>query len=80
MANGMAPGRRIMILGGLDTKGTQGATLFMTSKDGIQQLDRALKKAGDSQFQALVHVRLAKGYQVLGADLVSIHPLPAKKP
>jgi len=78
MANGEMPGRRIIILGGLDTKGTQGATLFVTSRTGIEQLTQSTKQVEAGQFQALVHVRLAKGYQVLGTDLVSVHPLPAK--
>ncbi|MEG9433727.1 hypothetical protein [Terriglobus sp. ADX1] len=78
MANGEVPGRRIIILGGLDTKGTQGATMFATSKTGIDQLNKSVAKAATGQFQALVHVRLAKGYQVLGSDLVSVHPLPQK--
>jgi hypothetical protein len=30
-------------------------------------------------FQALVRVQLAKGYQVLDAKLVSVHPLPPPK-
>lgn len=75
MVRGEVPGRRIVILGGLDTKGTQGATMFVTSRTGIEQLDKSISKAATSQFQALVHVRLAKGYQVLGADLISVHPL-----
>jgi hypothetical protein len=78
MAHGEVPGRRIIILGGLDTKGTQGATMFVTSRTGIDQLNKSVTKNAAGQFQALVHVRLAKGYQVLGADLVSVHPLPPK--
>jgi hypothetical protein len=79
---GVVPGHYIADLGGLDTKGTQGATMFATSTLGVEQLTRALggvnvsPGGGPPLFQALVRVRLAKGYQVLGADLISLHPMP----
>ena len=81
----VTPGRSIAILGGLDTTGTEGATRFATSSFGVDQLNKALDSLGGSvkgefpPFQALVRVDLAKGYQVLGAELVSVHPLPAAK-
>jgi hypothetical protein len=85
IAPGVTPGRSIAILGGLDTKGTEGATMFATSKFGVERLQKALDGFGDTRkgdltpFQALVRVQLAKGYQVLDAHLVSVHPLqPAK--
>jgi hypothetical protein len=80
IAPGVVPGRFIAILGGLDTTGTEGATMFATSSHGIEQLTRALAATGQTGakgetpvFQALVRVRLAKGYQVLGADLTAVH-------
>ncbi len=81
IAPGVVPGRSIAFLGGLDTKGTQGATLFATSSFGIEQLVRVLgnengSSTGPLAFQALVRVRLAKGYQVLGAELTAVHPMP----
>jgi hypothetical protein len=85
IAPGVTPGRSIAILGGLDTKGTEGATMFATSKVGVEQLQKALNGFGDagkgdlSPFQALVRVKLAKGYQVLDAKLQSVHPLPPAK-
>jgi hypothetical protein len=79
---GIVPGRHIAILGGLDTKGTEGATMFATSKPGIEELSKALVASGESVlesetpvFQALVRVRLEKGYQVLEADLMAVHKL-----
>jgi len=82
IAPGVVPGRYIAILGGLDTKGTEGATMFATSNEGIEELTTARAAAGEKDakdeipvFQALVHVRLAKGYQVLGADLTTVHKL-----
>lgn len=79
----VTPGRWIAIIGGLDTKGTEGAAMFVSSKHGIERLNSALNGMGSSKelspFQALVRVQLAKGYQVLGADLISVHHLqPAK--
>ena len=76
----VVPGRYIAILGGLDTKGTEGATTFATSRPGVEDLSKALAASGESGaqgetpvFQALVRVRLAKGYQVLEADLMAVH-------
>lgn len=80
----IVPGRYIAIMGGLDTTGTEGATVFATSRPGIEALSRALAAAGESSpkgeppvFQALIRVRLEKGYQVLGADLMTVHKLSA---
>jgi hypothetical protein len=77
---GVVPGRYIAVLGGLDTKGTEGATMFATSRPGVEELSRALAAFGESGakggtpvFQALVRVRLGKGYQVLEADLMAVH-------
>ena len=77
---GVVPGRYIAVLGGLDTKGTEGATMFATSRPGVEELSRALAAIGESSakggtpvFQALVRVRLEKGYQVLEADLIAVH-------
>ena len=82
IAPGVVSGRYIANLGGLDTKGTEGATMFATSGQGIDDLTKALAGAGERAttgeplvFQALIRVRLAKGYQVLGADLTAVHKL-----
>ena len=81
--SGVIPGRYIAVLGGLDTTGTEGATLFATSRAGIEDLTRVLAGSGVSGakgemplFQALIRVRLEKGYDVLGATLVAVHGLP----
>ena len=58
--------------------------MFVTSKHGIERLNGVLDGMGSNKkellpFQALVRVQLAKGYQVMGADLISVHRLqPAK--
>ena len=80
LTSGVTQGRHIAFLGGLDTKGTQGATLFATSSSGVEQIEKALAPASSNRenpiaFQALVRVKLAKGYQVLGSDLVAVRPL-----
>lgn len=78
----IVPGRYIAIIGGLDTKGTEGAATFITSEIGLESLAHGLAAAGISPssgqppvFQALVQVRLEKGYEVLSADLVTVHRL-----
>jgi hypothetical protein len=59
--------------------------MFATSKVGVERMQKALDAFGDPNkgdlmpFQALVRVQLAKGYQVLDAKLVSVHPLPPPK-
>jgi hypothetical protein len=77
---GIAPGKHIAILGGLDTTGTEGAILFATSIAGVTQLIQSLSIVRSSsgaleipQFQALVRVQLAKGSEVLGASLEAAH-------
>jgi hypothetical protein len=85
--SGVVLGRHIAILGGLDTKGTEGATMFATSKPGIEKLSKAIAASSESSskgevplFQALVRVRLEKGYQVLEADLMAVHKFHSQNP
>jgi len=82
---GVVAGHNIAVLGGLDTKGTEGVTRFVTSRGGVESLTAALaakglkvtKGAGGMPwFQALVQVHLEKGDQVLSTDLVAVHPFP----
>ncbi len=84
---GVIPGRYIIDLGGLDTTGSEGAVLFATSRQGIEELDHALVASGTQDakstiptFQALLRIRLEKGYDVLGATLVTTHALPSTQP
>ena len=77
---GVVSGRHIAMLGGLDTTGTEGATMYATSRSGVEEMQRALKASDRSgtagempQFQALLRVQLEKGYEVLGASLVALH-------
>jgi hypothetical protein len=79
---GVVPGRHIVNLGALDTKGMEGAVLFATSRPGIEALSKALPaderaslKEKVPSFQALLRVDLEKGYQVLDAQFLGLHPL-----
>ncbi len=79
---GVVPGRHIVNLGGLDTKGMEGAVLLATSKSGLEELSRALPaieqpKDKIPSFQALLRVDLEKGYQVLDTQLLTVHALNA---
>jgi hypothetical protein len=83
---GIVPGRYIADLGGLDTTGSEGAVLYATSKQGIEELSRVLAALGKSDtrntfptFQALLRIPLEKGYDVLGASLVAVHALPSTR-
>jgi hypothetical protein len=77
---GEVSGRHIAMLGGLDTTGTEGATMFATSKNGMEELQKTvgfLFEGGQSveipPFQALVRTHLEKGSEVLGASLITVH-------
>jgi hypothetical protein len=81
VAPSIVPGRRLVIVAGLDTKGTEGATEIITSNEGVDRLAEALSpSAGGSQdlppFQALARVQLSRGDQVLDASLDSVHLTP----
>jgi hypothetical protein len=89
---GVVAERNIAVLGGLDTKGTEGVTRFITSRSGVEQLSAALSgkglplpdgksaaRDGMPRFQALVLVHLEKGDQVLSTELAAVHALPPKK-
>jgi hypothetical protein len=84
---GIVPGHHIVNLGGLDTKGMEGAVLLATSKSGVEDLSRALsdlKKANPTEkipaFQALLRVNLEKGYQVLDTQLLTVHRSKPRSP
>jgi hypothetical protein len=78
-APGVMPGRHIVDVGGLDTKGTEGAALLATTTSGAEELSKALSEANIKEkvplFQALLKVNLEKGYQVLNTQLIAVHPL-----
>ena len=80
---GVVAGHNIAVLGGLDTKGTEGVSRFITSRAGVEALTTALaakglkvsrETGGMLWFQALVQVHLEKGDQVLSTELAAVHP------
>lgn len=80
---GIVPGRYIADFGGLDTTGSEGAILYATSGPGVDELTKAIQfpgNTGDTRpfpvFQALLKVRLEKGYDVVGVSLVAVHKVP----
>jgi hypothetical protein len=84
---GILPGRYIADFGGLDTTGTEGAILYATSRPGVDELTKAIQFPGNASdrrpfpvFQALLKVRLEKGYHVLGVSLVAVHMLALTRP
>ena len=83
---GITAEHQIAVLGGIDTTGTEGAAVLVTSKSGVEELMNALSRGSEAMqsgksvsFQALVRVGVKKGYQVLGAKLVTVHPLTPSK-
>lgn len=85
--SGIVPGRYIADFGGLDTTGSEGAIVYATSRSGVDELTKAIQfqgATGDKQpfpvFQALLKVRLEKGYDVVGVTLVAVHMLPSTRP
>ncbi len=74
---GPAPGRRIVILAGLTTSGTQGAAEFATSEAGLQRIVEALRTDSEGRralppyFECLVRVDAAKGLDALTVRYVT---------
>jgi hypothetical protein len=80
---GIVPGRYIADFGGLDTTGSEGAISYATSRPGVDELTRAIQFQGSDKrpfpiFQALLRVRLEKGYDVVGVTMVAVHMLPSQ--
>lgn len=78
---GILPGHFLIVMAGLDTKGTEGSARYATSISGVEELSKALAAAGLDRakrfspgFQALLRVHLEKGYQVLDTSLVKVQP------
>lgn len=74
----LTSGRKILILGGITTSGTQAAAQFVTSADGIQTMDKVLAqnhsssyKFGSPLFQFLLRVNLDHGLDVLHTECIA---------
>ena len=74
---GIAPNRRVMILAGLTTSGTQGAAEFATSDAAMSDLLKTLaiklgsRGAFPRYFQCLLRVEAAKGLDAMKVKYVT---------
>ena len=84
---GPAPGRRIIVLAGISTSGTQGAAEFATSADGLRQI-LALEgapnnKSGDKDFpryfESVLRVETEKGLDAINVKFVDGSVVPVQK-
>jgi len=80
---------QLLLLGGLDTSGTKGATLFATSSQGIEDFIASgvltLNKKGKSEiplsaFQAVIRVDLQNGRDALHSQLIAAHRISSGRP
>lgn len=71
---GLNPGRWVMILAGTTTFGTQGVVEYVCRQDSVEQLLLRLSVSKDGEvkpFEALVHVRIARGVPV-ATELIAL--------
>lgn len=78
---GMNPQRRILLLGGEDTYGTEAAVQFATNPVALDALQRKLTSLGAAPgsplaFQALLRIVLAHGSSIQSVECVAVHLLP----
>ncbi len=70
---GIDTSHRIIVLGGLDTTGTSGATAYITSRAGAETLSKAFRNDNRSPFfQAVIQVALTNGNEVLSTQAVAV--------
>lgn len=75
---GPAPGRRIIVLAGITTSGTQGAAEFATSADGLRQIlalegsprDSSGNKEIPRYFESVLRVEAEKGLEAINVKFV----------
>jgi hypothetical protein len=77
---GLASDRRIIVLAGLTTSGTQGAAEFATSPEGLREiLDKAAGQNGRREipayFESLLRVEAAKGLDAMKARCLAYSPI-----
>ena len=80
---GIAPNRKIVVLAGMTTLGTQAAAEFATSQAGMAELQKHLSgKVGDKLpafFQALLKVDVMRG-EILNVSYVTGHAIRPSQP
>lgn len=78
---GISPGRRILILAGLTTSGTEAAADAAAGLRGIAEMEKALgvgkngTKKWPESFQTVWRVQLSRGLDVIDSKLVASRPL-----
>ncbi len=74
---GVSPNRRVVVLGGLTTSGTQGAAEFLTSEAGLRELLAGVGVRENNRrvfprfFQCVVRVEVARGLDVIKTSYVT---------
>jgi hypothetical protein len=84
---GPAQGRRIVVLAGITTTGTQGAAEFATSADGLRQIlalygapqDKSGGMSFPRYFECLLRVEAEKGLEAVNVKLVAGSAVPTQK-
>ncbi len=78
---GPASGRKIMILAGLTTSGTQGAAEFATSENGLRRVLDVLGKDQKfpTHFESLLRVEAAKGLDAITVRYVTGNPVKVQE-
>jgi hypothetical protein len=82
---GIAPGRRIVILAGITTSGTQGAVEFAISPEGMRELTEAIgvtqgrRKVLPDYFECLLRVQVIRGMEAMKVHYVRGRSLPGKR-
>jgi hypothetical protein len=79
---GSAPDRRIMVLAGLTTSGTQGAADFACSPTGLSSLRQKLGSGGafPRYFQCVLRVETSKGLDAMQVRLVASRVVQHEEP
>lgn len=80
---GIAPDRRIMILAGLTTSGTQGAAEFATSQESLAHLLRDLRSSSNDRaaspfFESVLRVGTSRGLDALSIQPILVRSIHSK--
>jgi len=76
---GIDSSHRIITLGGLDTTGTWGATSYLTSSVGAEEMSRAFHNDFRSPyFESILRVVLKNGHEVFSMHAVAVHSKPTE--
>jgi len=82
---GITPDRRIVILAGITTSGTQGAVEFAVSPEGMRELTEAIgvtrggRKVLPDYFECLLRVQVIRGIEAMKVHYVRGRSIPGKR-